>query len=69
MDGKGRAIDNIFIERFWRSLKYEHVYLNPVDNGLDLYNGINQWMDFYNMVRVHQSIDYQTPEEVYGKAA
>ncbi len=69
MDGKGRAIDNIFIERFWRSLKYEYVYLNPVDNGLDLYNGINKWMEFYNMVRVHQSIDYQTPEEVYGTAA
>lgn len=69
MDGKGRAIDNIFIERFWRSLKYEHVYLNPVDNGLDLHNGIYKWMNFYNMVRVHQSIDYQTPEEVYGTAA
>ena len=69
MDGKGRAIDNIFIERFWRSLKYEYVYPNPVDNGTVLYRGINNWMNFYNSIRVHQSIDYQTPQEVYGKAA
>jgi len=48
MDGKGRALDNIFIERFWRSLKYEYVYLNPTSDGLDLYKGTRECIDFYN---------------------
>ncbi|RNC63466.1 integrase core domain-containing protein, partial [Proteiniphilum sp. X52] len=48
MDGKGRAIDNIFIERFWRSLKYEKIYLEPSDNGLELYHKIKDYMEFYN---------------------
>lgn len=65
MDGKGRALDNIFIERFWRSLKYEYVYLNPASDGLELYKGPKEYIDFYNEQRRHQSIDYQTPKESF----
>ena len=45
MDGNGRALDNIYIERFWRAIKYQYIYLNPADNGLDLFAGINKWID------------------------
>ncbi len=65
MDGKGRALDNIFIERFWRSLKQEYIYLNPEENGKDLYKGCKKWIDWYNSQRPHQSLDYQTPEKKY----
>jgi len=65
MDGKGRALDNIFIERFWRSLKQEHVYLNPADDGIELYRGIADWMGFYNGERRHSRIKKQRPEDVY----
>jgi putative transposase len=72
-DGKGRALDNIFIERFWRSLKYEHVYLNPASDGLNLYEGIHHYIQHYNYHRPHQSLNYKTPFEVFqqglGKAA
>ena len=44
MDGKGRALDNIYIERFWRSIKYRHIYLNPANDGLELYKGIDKWI-------------------------
>jgi putative transposase len=64
-DGKGRALDNIFIERFWRSLKYEHVYLNPATDGLNLYEGIHHYIQHYNYQRLHQSLDYKTPFEVF----
>jgi putative transposase len=63
-DGKGRALDNIFIERFWPSLKYEHVYLNPATDGLNLYEGIHNYIQHYNYHRPHQSLDYKTPFEV-----
>lgn len=69
MDGKGRALDNIFIERFWRSLKYEHVYLKPAMEGLELYRGLQVYMDFYNTERRHESLDYRTPAESYISAA
>ena len=69
MDSKGRAIDNIFIERFWRTLKYEHVYLQPADDGVTLYQGVNQYIDFYNRERLHQSLGYKTPQTCYRKAA
>lgn len=65
MDGKGRALDNIFIERFWRSLKYEYVYLHSQSDGKELYQGIKSYIDFYNNRRVHQSLGYKTPAEVY----
>ena len=65
MDGKGRAIDNIFIERLWRSVKYEHVYLFPADDGLQCYRGIREYYEYYNHERRHQGIDGQRPFEVY----
>lgn len=65
MDGKGRAIDNIFIERLWRSVKYEHVYLFPADDGLECYRGIRDYFTYYNTKRRHQSIGNQTPYTIY----
>jgi len=65
MDGKGRAIDNVFIERLWRSVKVEYVYLNPANGGVALYKGIKEYIDFYNNQRPHQSLDYETPNQVY----
>lgn len=69
MDGKGRAIDNIFIERFWLSLKYEKIYLEPCDNGLELYHKIKDYMKFYNMERPHQRLGYKRPVEMFRVAA
>jgi len=65
MDGKGRAIDNIFIERLWRTVKYENVYLQAYSDGKRLYNGLEMYFDFYNNERFHQSLDYSTPFEMY----
>jgi putative transposase len=65
MDGKGRALDNIYIERFWRSLKYEHVYLQPAEDGLALFKGIKGYINFYNQERRHHSLNYHTPAESY----
>lgn len=69
MDGKGRAIDNIFIERLWRSVKYEHIYLHAAQDGVELYKGLNNYFEFYNRQRPHQSLDYQAPASQYLKAA
>jgi putative transposase len=55
MDGKGRAIDNIFIERLWRSVKYEHIYLFFHEDGNALHAGLKKYFEFYNHVRLHQS--------------
>lgn len=68
MDGKGRAIDNIFIERFWRSLKYENIYLHEYKDGDALFYGLTEYFAFYNNERVHQSLDYQVPVQVYMAA-
>jgi putative transposase len=68
MDGRGRAMDNIYIERLWRSLKYEEVYLHDYENPLAARAGIGQYLRFYNEVRPHQSLDYSTPAEVYWHA-
>jgi len=65
MDGKGRCMDNIFIERLWRSLKYEEVYLHAYDTVAEAQKGIRKWMRFYNMIRRHQGLDDQTPDSVY----
>lgn len=65
MDSKGRAFDNIFIERFWRSVKYEDVYLNNYEDGLAAHSGLRKYFGFYNEERLHQSLSYQTPHEVY----
>lgn len=69
MDGKGRALDNIFIERLWRSVKYENVYLNVYENGLSLWKGLDQYFQFYNHERLHQSLEYHTPNQKYVLAA
>lgn len=69
MDGKGRAIDNIFIERLWRTVKYEHVYLHVYEDGLSLYQGLQKYFQFYNGERRHQSLNNETPESYYLKAA
>jgi putative transposase len=65
MDGKGRAADNIFTERFWRSLKYEEVYLHDYDSPRQAYRSLAAYVDFYNQGRPHQSLGYQTPAQVY----
>ncbi len=69
MDGKGRALDNVFVERLWRSVKYENVYLNVYENGLTLWEGLSDYFGFYNNNRLHQSLDYLTPKHVYYNAA
>lgn len=69
MDGKGRALDNIFIERLWRTVKYENIYLNVYENGVDLYKGLRKYFEFYNSVRKHQSLNYETPQRVYKRVA
>ena len=69
MDGRGRAHDNIFIERFWRNIKYEKIYLEPSEDGIELYRKIKWYMEFYNTRRPHQSLRYNKPERVYAKAA
>jgi len=68
MDGKGRAHDNIFTERFWRSLKYEEVYLREYATPRDARQGIAQYVQFYNTERPHQALGYQRPVEVYQAA-
>lgn len=69
MDGRGRALDNIFIERLWRSVKYENIYLNVYENGLSLWEGLEKYFQFYNHQRLHQSLDYHTPKQRYVLAA
>lgn len=66
MDGKGRAIDNIFTERLWRSVKYEEVYLNSYDSPRTARLRLGDYIDFYNNQRPHQSLSYRTPSEVYN---
>jgi putative transposase len=65
MDGKGRWIDNVFIERLWRSVKYEEVYLHAYTNGTEARSGLTRYFSSYNAVRVHQCLEYHTPDEVY----
>ena len=65
MDGKGRCIDNIFVERLWRSLKYEEVYLHGYADVREAYTGIGTWLSFYNIERRHESLAKQTPMTVY----
>ena len=65
MDGRGRALDNIFVERLWRSVKYEEVYLKDYRNVLEAKQGLKGYFEFYNHERLHQSLDYKTPEAVY----
>ncbi len=69
MDGKGRAIDNVFIERFWRTLKHEHLYLAPPNDGVELYTTCKRFVHFYNERRKHSSIGKVTPAVRYRMAA
>ena len=69
MDGKGRYLDNIFIERLWRSLKYEEVYLKAYGSVAEARRNLGEWLAFYNDVRPHQSLDYRTPREVFEGGA
>ena len=65
MDGRGRCMDNIFIERLWRSLKYEEVYLKDYGSVMEARDGIERYLQFYNHERLHQSLDYRTPAAIY----
>ncbi len=65
MDGRGRCMDNIFIERLWRSLKYEEVYLKDYASVAEARAGIERYLRFYNQERLHQSLDYRTPAAIY----
>jgi putative transposase len=66
MDGRGRAADNIFTERLWRSVKYEEVYLNDYASPREARCGLARYFHFYNFVRPHQALDYQTPAQIYA---
>lgn len=65
MDGRGRAQDNIFIERLWWSLKHQYIYLRAFESGSQLFRGLKSWFKFYNQERSHQGLDDLTPDEVY----
>jgi putative transposase len=67
MDGRGRAIDNVFIERLWRSVKYEEVYLRDYTDGWQAEASLAAYFRFYNHERIHQSLDYRTPADVYAE--
>ena len=68
MDGRGRAHDNIFIERLWRTVKYEDIYLRDYANGLELRSGLGRYFRYYNFERPHQSLGYKTPVEFAAEA-
>jgi putative transposase len=65
MDGRGRYLDNIFTERLWRTVKYENVYLRDYQNIDEAQYGLSEYFKFYNTERIHQSLDYKTPEQIY----
>jgi len=65
MDGRGRVMDNIFVERLWRTLKYEEVYLKDYETVFEAVEGINSYFKFYNEERLHQALDYETPAQIY----
>ena len=65
MDGRGRWHDNVLMERFWRTIKYENIYLHNFQSGLEARKCIGEWMDFYNRVRPHSHIGGLTPDQLY----
>jgi putative transposase len=67
MDGKGRAIDNVYIERLWRTVKYDHVYLHPAEDGWELVQGLKAFFQRYNFERTHQGIGRKTPATLYTR--
>jgi putative transposase len=68
MDGRGRALDNVFVERLWRSVKYEEVYLKDYQDAWHAESSLDEYFEFYDHRRRHQALDYRTPAEVYGVA-
>ncbi len=68
MDGRGRALDNVFIERLWRSVKYEEVYLRSYESAWELERSLDRYFRFYNEERPHQSLGYRVPASVYAEA-
>ncbi len=68
MDGRGRALDNVFIERLWWTVKYEDIYPKSYSDGHILYNGLNRYFDYDNMERKHSALDKRTPFEVFSRA-
>ena len=69
MDGKGRALDNVYIERIWRTLKYENIFLYDYGTVKELRKGIDRFFKFYNTERFHQSLNYKTPDDIYFQSA
>ena len=69
MDGRGQWMDNVFIERLWRSLKYECVYLKAFETGSELHAGLGRWIRYYNGQRPHSRLAGRTPDEVYGQGS
>ena len=69
MDGRGRAKDNIWIERFWRTIKYDYIYIQPEEDGENLHQGISRFIDDYNYRRHHKGIDRQIPSKLYLQSA
>ena len=67
MDGRGRCMDNIFVERLWWTVKYHYLHLHSFDNGLELQKGLRSWFEYYNRNRTHQSLNRMTPDECYFK--
>jgi len=65
MDGRGRALDNIFVERLWRTVKYEYIYLQEIQTVDEVRKGLKRYFEFYNHQRFHQSLNYKTPVQVY----
>jgi putative transposase len=66
MDGKNRVLDNVIVERFWRTLKYEDIYLRDYQNMSELKGGLKRYFRFYNEERFHASLNYATPNEIYN---
>jgi putative transposase len=69
MDGRGRATDNIFIERLWRTVKQDYVYICPANDGVELYQGLDKFFEYYNNVKTHQGIERNIPVSLYKPAA
>jgi putative transposase len=67
MDGRGRCMDNIFVERLWWTVKYHYLYLYSFENGIELQKGLRNWFEYYNLERFHQSLEDWTPDEIYFK--
>ena len=69
MDGRGRALDNVFIERLWRTVKYEEVYLKDYEDTPEAIASLDCYFKFYNNERIHQSLSYKTPAEIFRPQA